>query len=282
METLGKIYESTVTQISINLTIDGVYNFLWAMGFAIVIFLPLELFFQSKKQGVFRFEWGTDLLFFSGQFFIWNALSVACLATLGGWLQTMDWQFFREQIANQPYWLQFLEIIILCDFSIYWAHRLSHQVNFLWRFHKVHHTSETLDWMAAYREHPLDNIYTRVVENLPALIMGFPLETIAGFIVFRGLWGLFIHSNVNITMGPLAYIIGSPRLHHWHHEKQSSGKVNFANLSPLMDLIFGTYYDPGKEPEKYGVPRDEPRNYFLQILFPCLPDFLVRKFRRGP
>ena len=125
--------------------------------------------------------------------------------------------------STQPYWLQTLEIIILCDVGIYWGHRLSHQVNFLWRFHKIHHTAESLDWMAAYREHPLDNIYTRVIENLPALLLGFPLETIAGFILFRGLWGLFIHSNVNITMGPLAWLIGSPRLHHWHHERRSSG-----------------------------------------------------------
>ena len=54
-------------------------------------------------------------------------------------------------------------------------------------------------------------------------------------------------------MGPLAYIIGSPRLHHWHHDKHLNKGCNFANLSPLMDLMFGTYYDPGKEPEEYGI-----------------------------
>ena len=276
-----KIYEKTIDQVVLNLTIEGVHTFLWAVSIGLIIFLPLEIFFQAKKQGFFRFEWGTDLLFFAGQFFLWNALSVSCLIALGEWLQTMEWQPFRELIASQPYWLQFLEIIFLCDIFIYWAHRLSHQINFLWRFHKVHHTSETLDWMAAYREHPLDNIYTRIIENLPALLLGFPLETIAGFIVFRGLWGLFIHSNVNITMGPLAYIIGSPRLHHWHHDKRSGGKCNFANLSPLMDIMFGTYHNPGNEPINYGVLKDEPRNYFLQILLPCLPNPLSKKIQNS-
>ncbi len=272
-----EIYNDTVNQISLTLSWNGAYNFVFAFAVGLIIFMPLELFFRSKKQSLLRFEWGTDLLFFSGQFFIWNGLSVACLVALDGWLKTLSLSNFHEMIASQPYWLQAFEIILLCDISIYWAHRLSHKVNFLWRFHKVHHTSESLDWMAAYREHPLDNIYTRVIENLPALLIGFPLETIAGFIVFRGLWGLFIHSNVNITMGPLAYIIGSPRLHHWHHEKASSGKCNFANLSPLMDIIFGTYYDPGKEPEVYGVPSKGPRNYFLQILRPMVPDFLFKR-----
>ena len=160
---------------------------------------------------------------------------------------------------------------MLCDICIYWGHRLSHKYDFLWRFHKVHHTAERLDWLAAYREHPLDNIYTRVIENLPALVLGFPMETIAGFVLFRGLWGLFIHSNVNITLGPLAYIIGSPRLHHWHHDKHRHEGCNFANLSPLMDLMFGTYYDPGKEPEEYGIVEPVNRAYWAQIVLPCLP-----------
>lgn len=274
---LADIYNRIIEQAALNLSWHGVKNYLWFLGVASLIFIPLELFFRSKKQKIFRFEWGTDLLFFSGQFFLFNAVSVSFLVMISGWLGTLNFQNFHELIKSQPYWLQAFEIIFLCDIGIYWGHRLSHKVNFLWRFHKIHHTSEKLDWIAAYREHPLDNIYTRVIENLPALLLGFPLETIAGFILFRGLWGLFIHSNVNITMGPLAWLIGSPRLHHWHHEKNSSGKCNFANLSPLMDIIFGTYYDPGKEPEEYGIPQKVNRSYAAQIIEPLLPSFLLRK-----
>ena len=38
-----------------------------------------------------------------------------------------------------------------------------------------------------------------------------------------------------------------------------------------MDLLFGTYYDPGKEPEEYGIPEDINRSYWAQIIEPCLP-----------
>ena len=282
IETFTEIYHRTVEQISLTVSWEGVKSYLYFILIAFVIFLPLEIFFRSKQQKVFRREWGTDLLFFSGQFFLFNALSVACLVTIAGWLGTLNLQNFHEYIASQPYWLQALEIIFLCDICIYWGHRLSHKVDFLWRFHKVHHTAESLDWMAAYREHPLDNIYTRVIENLPALLLGFPLETIAGFILFRGLWGLFIHSNCNITMGPLAWLIGSPRLHHWHHETNSSGKCNFANLSPLMDIIFGTYHDPGHEPEEYGVPEEVDRSYVAQIVQPMLPSSLIGNKEKTP
>jgi sterol desaturase/sphingolipid hydroxylase (fatty acid hydroxylase superfamily) len=134
-----------------------------------------------------------------------------------------------------------------------------------------------MDWLAAFREHPLDNIFTRVIVNLPALLLGFSLETIGGYIIFRGLWGNFIHSNTNFGLGAFKYILGSPRLHHWHHDINNNSNCNYANLMPVMDVIFGTFYDPGKMPAKYGIKEPFPRNYFLQILTPLLPEKLNRE-----
>src|SRR6266550_4042913 len=49
------------------------------------------------------------------------------------------------------------------DVVQYWAHRATHQVPFLWRFHKVHHSIEEMDWLAAGRLHPLDSVFTRAI-----------------------------------------------------------------------------------------------------------------------
>ena len=93
--------------------------------------------------------------------------------------------------------------MVLSDAAVYWAHRWQHNNKFLWRFHRVHHTAERMDWLAAHREHPLDNLYTRTVENLPLLLLGFPMATIAGFAVFRGMWAVFIHCNTTLSPGLL-------------------------------------------------------------------------------
>src|SRR4051812_7683274 len=45
-------------------------------------------------------------------------------------------------VAAQPAWLQFIEAVLVADVAQYWAHRATHQVPFLWRFHKVHHSIE--------------------------------------------------------------------------------------------------------------------------------------------
>jgi sterol desaturase/sphingolipid hydroxylase (fatty acid hydroxylase superfamily) len=171
-------------------------------------------------------------------------------------------------------------VILLSDLAIYWVHRFMHSNRLLWSFHRVHHTSERLDWLAAHREHPIDNLLTRGTENLPLILLGFPLQTLAGFALFRGLWAIYIHSNCSLTPGPLRFLVGAPRLHHWHHAVEGEGKVNFANLSPLMDLAFGTYRDPGRMPGSYGLGVSVEHHYFVQLVEPIARP-LARSWHRA-
>lgn len=256
----------------------GLWEALGALGILLAIFLPLELLFPGnkrppgKKRTLLRREYGTDVLFALGQFLLWTTPVVFVLTLVYRHSDVLPLAGVRQTVGAWPLWLQFVCVILLCDVCIYWGHRLSHRFEFLWRFHRVHHTAKQVDWIAAYREHPVDNLYTRLIENLPAILLGFPLHALAGFAMFRGLWALFIHSNVSLSPGPLRYLIGSPRLHHWHHEIEHGGRVNFANLSPLMDLLFGTFYDPGRMPTRYGIPADVSSNYFVQLADPLLPN----------
>src|SRR5262245_36231968 len=184
--------------------------------FLILVFRPLELVFPAKPgQRFFRPAWFTDLCFFLGQYLLWSGLVLWVLTYFSRWLTAILPHGFRESVASQPWWLQAVEVVVLSDFLIYWGHRLQHRVRFLWRLHAVPHSAEHLDWLAAHREHPLDSIYTIGIINLPAFILGFPLETIAGFIAFRGLWAIYIHSNVRLPIGPLRMLIGAPELPHW-------------------------------------------------------------------
>lgn len=245
------------------------------------VFTPLEKLFPAHRQSIARKEWGTDLCFFFGQYLLWTAPVVAVLTFFSLNAHRLPLAGLREAFASQPLWLQGIEVILLCDVSIYWAHRFSHTNKFLWRFHRVHHTAERIDWVAAYREHPLDNLFTRFVENAPAILLGFPLPWLAGFAVFRGMWSLYIHSNSSLDPGPLRYLLGSPRLHHWHHERNHHARVNFANLSPLMDLLFGTYHDPGHMPERYGIAQRIPHHYVRQLVDPLLPRAIRARLPRG-
>src|SRR3954470_6986854 len=168
-----------------------------------LIFRPLEIVFAARRQKFFRPGWFTDLCFFLGQYLLWGGLVLGVLSLFHRQLGAVVPAAFRQAVAAQPWWLQAVEVIALSDFLIYWGHRFQHRVGFLWRFHAVHHSAERLDWLAAHREHPLDTGYTMTLIPLPALVLGFPLETIAGFLLFRGVWAAFLHANVRLPVGPL-------------------------------------------------------------------------------
>ncbi|MGC3972331.1 MAG: sterol desaturase family protein [Pirellulales bacterium] len=247
-----------------------------SLAFLLALFVPLERAFPAKPgQRFFRPEWRLDMLFLLGQYLLWNGLVVAVLGYTALKVDGVLPVAFREAVRAQPWWLQFLEVIVLSDFFVYWGHRLQHVSPLLWRFHSVHHTAEHLDWLAAHREHPLDTVYTMGLINLPAVVLGFPLETIAGFIAFRGVWAIYIHSNVRLPIGPLRMLIGAPELHHWHHDR-SRDAGNYANISPLMDLLFGTYRCPDHEPASFGVAEPHPTTYVGHMLEP-----LASKRRRN-
>ncbi|MEC5128509.1 sterol desaturase family protein [Verrucomicrobiales bacterium BCK34] len=247
-----------------------------SFGFLVLLFRPLELMFPAKKgQRFFRPHWWTDLFFFLGQYLLWSGLVFGLIQLGGESLRSWIPGGLHEAVRSQPVWVQFIEVILLSDLLIYWGHRLQHRIPVLWGFHSIHHSAEHLDWLAAHREHPLDTVYTVTLINLPAFLLGFPLELLAGFIAFRGIWAIYIHSNVRLPIGPLRWIIGAPELHHWHHDKDRLAG-NYANLSPLMDLLFGTYRCPDHEPEAFGINEPISKNYFGQMLHPFLP-----KAKRG-
>ncbi|WP_153796019.1 sterol desaturase family protein [Foetidibacter luteolus] len=245
--------------------------------FLLLVFVPMEKVFPAKKgQKIFRRHWVLDLCYLLGQYLLWSGLVLWVLNYFSFWMDGLVPAKFRALVKSQPVWLQAVEVLFFSDLLIYWGHRLQHKVDFLWRFHKVHHSSEHLDWLAAHREHPLDSIYTIGLINLPAFVMGFQLEALAAIVAFRGIWDIYIHSNVRLPIGPLKMLIGSPELHHWHHDIERDAG-NYANISPIMDKLFGTYVCPPQEPEQYGIKEDFPKTYVGQMLKPVVPGWLWKK-----
>lgn len=236
--------------------------------FLMLVFRPLEIAFPAKPgQRFFRPEWFTDLCFFLGQYLLFSGGVLWVLQRFAEFLDGAVPGAFRSAVAAQPWWLQAIEVILLSDLCVYWGHRLQHRIPFLWRFHSIHHSAEHLDFLAAHREHPLDTIYTMSLINLPAFLLGFPIGTLAGVIAFRGIWAIYIHSNVRLPIGPLRMLIGAPELHHWHHDRDRDAG-NYANISPLMDVMFGTYKCPDHEPESFGIHEPIPRSYLGQLIHP--------------
>lgn len=247
------------------------------------VFWPLERMWPARRQRWLRDRLGTDFLFLFGQHLVWTVLAVSILRSVDGMVRGAAPEFLRTGFGALPWGLQLLAVVLLGDLAVYWFHRACHAVPFLWRIHSIHHSSETLDWVAAHREHPLDGLLTQLTLNLPAILLGFSLPGLAAVAVFRGLWAAFIHSNVRVPLGPLKYLFGAPELHHWHHAKHPGVVANYGNLAPWTDFLFGTHHDPGPGEETYelGVPEPMPRGWLELIAFPFVHAARERRLAWG-
>ncbi|MCB9701542.1 MAG: sterol desaturase family protein [Myxococcales bacterium] len=241
-----------------------------SLGLLALIFGPLERAFPARRgQPTLRPELAIDLAFFLGQYLAFAGLALILLGGAAGLLEPLIPGPLRAASEATPLLLRGLLALAIGDVLVYWFHRACHQVPLLWRFHAVHHSAEHLDWLAAHREHPVDGLLTQLVINVPAIALGLPFEAVGGLVVLRGLWAIFIHSNVRLPLGPLRVLLGAPELHHWHHARVAETRHNFANLAPWVDLVFGTYHCP-RDPERYplGLTDPWPRGYLAQLLWP--------------
>ncbi len=243
-----------------------------AIGFAVLAaaFVPLERAFPARpEQPVLRPGLGVDACFFLGQYFLFAALAGAAVDAADRLLAPALLDGARARLAAHPV-AQAALAVALGDLAAYWLHRAFHRVDLLWRFHAVHHGAEHLDWMAAFREHPVDGALTQLVLNLPAIVLGVPGERLAAVIAFRGAWAILVHANVRLPLGPLRWLVGAPELHHWHHARRRA-EHNFANLAPWLDLLFGTYHRPPDGARfALGLVEPWPRGYLAQLARPFL------------
>jgi len=237
-----------------------------------LIFVVIEkLFPLYKGQAIFRKEWQTDLKHFAVNHFIVGLALLTVnflLHHLFGWLVSSH---FQQTVRNIPFLPQLLLCVLVADLAQYWTHRAYHEVPFLWRFHSVHHSVKTMDWLAGSRQHMLELIFTRVCVLAPLYILGFSEAAMNGYILIVGFQAVFNHANVHLPWGPLKYVLVTPDFHHWHHASDDEAiDKNYAAHYAFLDYLFGTAVKSTKEfPEQYGVVGDYmPDGFIKQQLFP--------------
>ncbi|SNX82788.1 related to ERG25 - C-4 methyl sterol oxidase [Melanopsichium pennsylvanicum] len=137
---------------------------------------------------------------------------------------------------------------IAVDFYFYWYHRLMHQVDFLWRFHRKHHTTKhPIAALGAFADHEQEFFDMVGIPILAWLTWRINFATwwiSTCYILFieasghSGLRGYF----QNPATWPLRYInaelcLEDHDIHHRHGWKKSG---NYGKQTRLWDTIFGT------------------------------------------
>lgn len=243
-----------------------------------MVFIILERFIPySPSVPIFRRGLWMDLVWYTLiqskllQILIFNGLLIPLKFQLG--LGAV------EPFEHWNFWILLVFFLVTHDFYMYWFHRWQHYQRILWRTHEAHHSGREVDWLAGSRSHFIEILINQTIEFAPIFLLldaklsayMYPIKA-----MIDAIWGMWIHTNINVHTGKLQYILNGPEMHQWHHGNHK--EVFFKNFSTkfaFWDWLFYTAYLPGlnpiqaavKKPILYGLPYPFPKDYFSQMIF---------------
>lgn len=201
--------------------------FYWLLAVSLFFFLLEVIIPWRKKQSVLRRDFWLDFFYMFFNFFlfsliIYNAASDVFVHIFNDGIKLITGGFDLlsvNPLRSAPFLIVLLVGFLVRDFVQWWIHRLLHRVEWLWQFHKVHHSVQEMGFAAHLRYHWMENIVYRTLEYLPLALLGIGLYDFFVIHIFTLAWGHYNHSNISI-----------------------SGRVSGGILSALIGLAIFTQY----------------------------------------
>ncbi len=144
-------------------------------------------------------------------------------------------------------WVTWVVFFFVLDFVYYWAHRWSHEVNFLWGVHVPHHQSEEYNLTTALRQGALqDTVHWPIFMTLA--IMGCPPLVFITHLTFSKFYQFWIHTRLINKVPLIEGILNTPSVHRVHHGINDEYiDKNHGGVLMIWDRMFGTYEEEKAE-----------------------------------
>jgi sterol desaturase/sphingolipid hydroxylase (fatty acid hydroxylase superfamily) len=229
-------------------------------GFLVIVVAALTFVLLERRrpydrdQNLLREGFFTDLL---GYGLVQSYLLGLLIARFIALLDAETGLSRSKLVSGWPVWLQCAFFLVAHDLYIYVFHRWQHRNRYLWRIHEAHHSGRAVDWLSGTRSHALEILINQTIEFAPIVLLGAAPEVA----VFKGtidaVWGMYIHSNIDVHAGPLQYLLNGPEMHRVHHARGLAPPgLNFATKFAVWDWLFGTGYLPERRQFDYGLDGD--------------------------
>ncbi len=218
-----------------------------------VLLLSIEAWFSWKEH---KHLYETRDTFASLGLGIGNVLTGLITKALIFGLFTWLYQFriFDPGFRNGWYWVL---LFLADDFSYYWFHRTSHQVNYFWASHVVHHSSQHYNLAAALRQTWTGNLSGAFLFWAWMPLVGFHPLWILFMQQISLIYQFWIHTEtIHKLPAPLEYVLNTPSHHRVHHGSDLKYlDKNHGGVLIVWDRLFGTF-QPEAERPRYGLTRN--------------------------
>lgn len=166
------------------------------------------------------------------------------------WAESNNFGILNWISAPIPVWLRVIFAVLLFDFWMYIWHRMNHQIPFLWRFHRVHHSDSTMDVSTATRFHTGEIFFSSLLRIPVIILLGIYLWELLIYEILVALVVQFHHANINLPGkmdNVLRWLIVTPHMHKVHHSRwRPETDSNFSTIFSFWDRIWRTFrlHDP--------------------------------------
>lgn len=235
-----------------------------------VILIALERWRPyDPRQRLLRAGLWDDLL---GYALVQSYLLGLLIARVTSWLDGATGLSRLHLVSAWPVAAQVAFFVVTHDLYIYLFHRLQHRSPLLWRIHEAHHATTNVDWLSGARSHALEILINQTIEFAPIVLLGAAPEVALWKGAISAIWGMYIHSNLDVRMGPFQRLVNGPEMHRWHHALDPEAyQKNFATKLAVWDWLFHTAYFPDPALRKatgYGTgDKNFPQSFWNQQLY---------------
>ena len=197
-------------------------------------------------------RWRNNLSLFGLDIIVVRLLQPSILALLALHLSNrpalhIDW-------IQQSYWLTLFLSIVILDMAVYWQHRVSHTLPFLWRFHKVHHSDAQIDVSSAIRFHPVEIALSLLYKGAIIYLFAIPVEAVLLFDIILNASAMFNHTNGKLPKRVdtlIRLFIVTPDMHRIHHSTRlNEANSNFGFFLSCWDRCFSSYISTPQNGDK--------------------------------
>lgn len=172
---------------------------------------------------------------------------------------------------------KWLICFLLFDLAIYAWHFASHKYEFLWRFHKIHHSDKSINVSTGFRFHVFDLLLEIFYKCLFVILVGVNAYVVLAIEVVELFFVFFHHANVTWpSEHAISQVIITPSLHRVHHSAlRSDHDSNYGIVLSIWDRLFGTRKE--LVPEKIGLDLLEAQNFIQLFSLAFITETRMRK-----
>jgi sterol desaturase/sphingolipid hydroxylase (fatty acid hydroxylase superfamily) len=144
-----------------------------------------------------------------------------------------------------PIALRVILVFLLFDLWMYLWHFANHNLDFLWLFHRMHHTEPEMDVTTSVRFHPGEIALSTLLRLPVFMLLGMNLTLFLTYELVMTSIVFFHHSNINLPEKLdrlLRYVIVTPQMHRVHHSTgPGEMRSNLASIFSFWDRLGRTF-----------------------------------------